>query len=524
MGDVPSSKRVFPQGRVRILLYALAGILVALGIVAAILVSRFQPLARDYLISAIRQRYNSEVEMGDLQISFFPTVHATGKNLVLRFGGRRDLPPMIRVRQFTLDAQFVNFFRNPRRISRLRLDGLEIQTPPRSAGGVRPHAQGASDASASKFILDEVIADSALLSTMPSDPTKDPLIFQLRELTMRSVGVGSPMTFHVKLENAKPPGLIHSDGRFGPWNSQEPSDTPVSGNYTFRDADLGVFKGIAGTLSSDGKYQGQLGKLEVQGTTDTPNFALDLANHAMALHTEFNATVDGTNGNTVLHPVRARLGNSSFEVSGSVARGALEEHKEIDLDARTSSARLDDFLRLTVMSPKPPMTGGIGFITKVKIPPGRGSVADRMELAGTFTLRGVKFTSEDVQEKIAGLSHHAQGDPKNQDENVTADFSGAFHLRDGQLSLPGVMFSLPGAHVTLSGGYGLRSGALNFEGTAKLDATVSQMTTGIKRLLLKPVDPLFRRDGAGTVLPIKISGTRGQPSFSLDIGRVLKRK
>jgi hypothetical protein len=49
------------------------------------------------------------------------------------------------------------------------------------------------------------------------------------------------------------------------------------------------------------------------------------------------------------------------------------------------------------------------------------------------------------------------------------------------------------------------------------------MTTGVKHVLLKPIDPLFRRDGAGAVLPIVISGTRGDPSFTLNIGRVLKR-
>jgi len=56
-----------------------------------------------------------------------------------------------------------------------------------------------------------------------------------------------------------------------------------------------------------------------------------------------------------------------------------------------------------------------------------------------------------------------------------------------------------------------------------LQATISQMTTGVKRIFLKPIDPLFRRDGAGAVLPIKIGGTRGDPSFKLDIGRVLTR-
>ncbi len=77
--------------------------------------------------------------------------------------------------------------------------------------------------------------------------------------------------------------------------------------------------------------------------------------------------------------------------------------------------------------------------------------------------------------------------------------------------------------MNLEGKYWLASGDIDFTGTARLDATVSQMATGWKHVLLKPLDPLFRRDGAGTVLPIRITGTRGTPSFKLDIGRVLKR-
>jgi len=235
------------------------------------------------------------------------------------------------------------------------------------------------------------------------------------------------------------------------------------------------------------------------------------------LHTEFEATVDGTNGNTVLHPVKARLGSSSFEVSGSVARGALEKNKEIVLDAEEPSGSLTDFLALTVKGSKPPMTGRIGFKTKIRIPPGPGSVVDRVELDGRFTLSGVKFTSTDVQDKISGLSHRAQGQPENHDLNVTADFRGNFHLRNATLGLPDLTFTLPGAQVALAGRYGLRSGSLNFQGTARLDATVSQMTTGVKRLLLKPLDRVFSRDGAGVVLPIRISGTRASlrsPSIS----------
>ncbi len=181
------------------------------------------------------------------------------------------------------------------------------------------------------------------------------------------------MTFQAALDNAKPPGLIHSSGDFGPWNPDEPGDTPVSGKYTFRDANLGVFPGITGILASDGQYHGELDRIEVEGTTDVPNFSLTNAGHPMHLQTQFSATVDGTNGNTDLHPVHATLGKSTFDVSGSIERGALETHKEIALHATAGKTGLEDFLRLAVNSPKPPMTGRIAFNTTVKIPPGKRS-------------------------------------------------------------------------------------------------------------------------------------------------------
>jgi hypothetical protein len=51
---------------------------------------------------------------------------------------------------------------------------------------------------------------------------------------------------------------------------------------------------------------------------------------------------------------------------------------------------------------------------------------------------------------------------------------------------------------------------------------VSQTTTGWKSLMLKGVDPLFRKDGR-TIIPIKISGTRNEPSFGMDVRRVVRR-
>jgi hypothetical protein len=42
------------------------------------------------------------------------------------------------------------------------------------------------------------------------------------------------------------------------------------------------------------------------------------------------------------------------------------------------------------------------------------------------------------------------------------------------------------------------------------------MTTGIKSDLLKPFDRIFEKNGSGTQIPVKISGTKNEPHFGLD--------
>jgi hypothetical protein len=514
------------RGRwVRITLFSLAGIILALTIVATVLIERFEPMARSYFISRLQQRYHSDVQLGSLDIALFPQVHASGDNLTLWFHGDHSKPPMIQLKHFQFDANLAGFFRSPKHLGRLVLQGLYIR-PPRRDDTPPEHHEASKKPVTEAFILDEVVADGTTLEITPKDPTKDPLIFNIRSLRLRSIGRRQPMTYHAQLTNPKPPGVVHADGKFGPWDADEPDNTPLSGDYTFKDADLSVFKGIAGILSSKGKFGGEMDSIEVKGTTETPDFALKIGGHTLPLHTEFEATVDGTNGNTVLHPVHAKLGNSEFDVAGAIDRGSRETHKTILLTAKVTPqqhADVEDFLRLALKSSKPPMRGRIHFDAKVKLPPGESEVISRLELDGKFGLDGVKFSSPDVQGKIAALSHRAQGEPENHDPNVAADFHGSFRMGNERLRLPDLKFTVPGANVEMAGGYQLRTGEIDFKGTARLAAKVSQMTTGFKSKLLKLADPWFSHDGAGTVLPIVISGTRGEPSFKLDMGRVMKR-
>ena len=82
---------------------------------------------------------------------------------------------------------------------------------------------------------------------------------------------------------------------------------------------------------------------------------------------------------------------------------------------------------------------------------------------------------------------------------------------------------MPGATVDLAGKYSITGETLDFTGHARLQAKVSQMTTGWKSILLRPVNRMFERDGAGVDVPITIKGTREKPDFKVDFGAVLRR-
>jgi hypothetical protein len=96
---------------------------------------------------------------------------------------------------------------------------------------------------------------------------------------------------------------------------------------------------------------------------------------------------------------------------------------------------------------------------------------------------------------------------------------GQFVLVSGKLSFSKLDYSLPGADVKLAGEYTLDGDRFEFEGKMRTDAKVSQMVASKwKSILLKPVDPFFKKNGAGAEIPVKISGTKSAPKFGLDLG------
>jgi hypothetical protein len=427
------------------------------------------------------------------------------------------------MREFSAEVGLLGLLRDPIRVESLRLDELRIQIPPKES---KREEAGSEKESPPVFVIEELVADGTVLRILPRDPEKEPLQFDLHELQVLFAGLGEPMRFDALLDNAKPPGSIDTRGTFGPLLIEDPGESPVSGEYVFADADLGDFKGIGGTLYSEGRFDGILRRLEVEGFTETPDFRLEPVGQPIHLRTDFKAIVDGTSGDTLLVPVDALLESSRIRTEGGVTRlPGDEKGKTVCLDARGAEGRIEDFLRLAMKSEKPFMTGMIGFDAMILIPPGEVDVVKKLVLDGKFEIQSAEFPERKVQEKVdklsdAGTSGSDEAVAPLREERVLSDIRGSFELSNGVMTLSSLGFTVPGAQVRLEGTYGLETEKMDFRGELRLDAKLSETTSGIKSFLLKLVDPLFEKDDAGAVVPVKITGTPDKPSFGVEVGRV----
>ena len=512
-----------------------SGLLLTLALIAAARIPFSSRILRDRVVEGLSERLDADVELGAVTMRLLPRLRAQGTGLVIYHKGRRDLPPLIAVDTLTIDAGLLNLWRM--HVTRVNLAGLKINIPPgetrrelRAERAERDAAKppeapntAAEDAGESigrAVVIDELLADAATLTILRREATKPPRVWELHMLRMTSVGIEQSMPFSSRITNAVPPGLVETEGSFGPYNRDEPGLTPIHGAFTFNDANLGHFKGIAGTLSAKGTYDGTLERLETKGETHTPNFSLTMVGHEVPLTTTYSAIVDGTNGNTTLERVEAKLLGTSFVATGGVFEVEGVKGREVRVDVEMKGGKIDDMMRLAVKTPEPPMTGALTLDAKLLIPPGPVDVIEKMRLDGAFNIKGGRFTDPGVQRQVTNLSRKASGRKDEEDHpRVTSNFSARFRMADAQLTLDGLVFDIPGAIVALDGRYALRPETLSFAGDLYMDAKVSETVSGFKSLLLKMVDPLFREKGR-TRIPIKVTGTRNKPQFGLDAGRV----
>jgi hypothetical protein len=480
-------------------------------------------LLKGRITDTLSARFHARMELGRLDVSLLRGIEVSGSGLEIypadETGPEANEPPLIAIQHFSFHSGFTGLFLTPMHVSAVTVEGLRIEIPPREQRE-RASSNAKRHYGKIKMVVDRIVCDHSELIIGTAKPNKDPQRFELQHIELQDVGPNAPWRFQATLINATPPGEIQASGMFGPWQTASPGDSLVNGNYTFEHANLDPIKGIAGILSSRGKFAGRLNRIVADGTTKTPKFSLDTARPPVPLETEFHAIVDGLTGDTYLQPVKARLGRSSFTTRGAVIDIKGKGH-QIDLDVEIPAGHLQDFLDLAVKTRPAVMTAIIETKTHLLIPAGKQRVIEKLRLDGNFLLQNIHFTNPKVQDKVDMLSMRAQGKPEEAwpgAEDVRSQMTGRFTLRQGVLQFSNLHYELPGAQVRLQGVYSLDGHQFEFHGKVDTKANLAQMVKSRwASLLLEPISLFFKKNGAGAEIPVKISGTKWEPKFGLNL-------
>ena len=494
-------------------------------VLVAIVASHAEPILRARVLETLSARFKTKVELDGFHVSALEGLQVSGSGLTL-FGAEDPnnhepgIQPLISVSEFRFRTGVMDLLRSPMHVNTVYMKGLILNLPPREQRAELKNMgpQGGKI----QIVVDKFVCDQAQLIINTLRPGKLPLEFDIEKLNMTSIGPNQPLQFDANLTNPKPVGNIISSGSFGPWQADSPRDTPVRGTYSFTHADLSTIKGIGGILSSTGQYAGSLDDIVVDGTTDTPDFRIAVSGRPVPLHTDFHAVVDGTSGDTYLQPVKAKILNSWLVANGSVVRMSNPKGHRVELDVTIAKGRIEDLLKLAVRTDPPVMTGLLQLKTTFDLPPGEPDVANRLKLTGNFRVTQSHFTNDKIQSKVDALSMRSQGKPKlaqdNIPDDVRSDLMGVFNLEDGVIHFSRLQFEIPGTWVNLTGDYSLDGNQFDFHGKARMDAKLSHMVGGWKSILLKPADPFFSKNGGGTEIPVKVTGTKSEPHFGTDFG------
>jgi hypothetical protein len=476
-------------------------------LVAVIVLARHWPFTESAIIRSLEQASSSKVEIGKFRKTYFPYPGCVAQQVIVRREPGQDTPPLIAVQTLTIQGSYLGLI--TKHVTRVRTEGLRIFIPS------QPSNQ--KFRSSSDVMIDEWIADDAMLEFGSRVPGKAPLKFAIHQCVLRGVGGALPVTFRVKLSNPEPPGEITAQGKIGPWRVGNATETPVSGDYLFEHANLGVFGGIAGLLSSTGKFDGPLGRIRVHGTTDTPDFKVTHSSHRVDLKTQFNAFVNAKTGNVELDQVDASLWRTNVISTGSIARKGNVRARVTELDMRSREGRIEDILNLFISDNKPPMTGVTSFRAHVMLPAGNVSFLKKVELEGDFGVDAGNFTKPQTQEEVNKLSAEATSENDRNPATVVSDLKGHVMLKDGRAHFTYLSFTVPGAFAIMQGTYDLVSEKIDLHGVLRLNSPMSNLAHGPRALLLKALQPFFKRKSKGSKVAVKITGTYGHPLFGVDL-------
>lgn len=475
------------------------------------------PFSQARITDSIEATFPVKVTYTSFRSTYFPHPGCVAEGVAFHWlATRPQAPPIVTIASFHIQAHYLDLLLRPGYLARVILKGFRVDVP---AIGT-PREPYTWQATPSHTRIGEVTADGAAVKIARED-ADGALVFDVHTAQLTSVSRSQPLSYYITLHNPLPPGEISARGKFGPWNSDDPGSTQLSGDASFRNADLSVYHGVSGILSSDDQFGGPLQHIEARGDIEIPDFSVVRSKHAVHVKTTFHAFIDGTNGDVHLENVAAGFLKTAVTARGNIAGTPGEDGKTAQLDLFVTNGRIQDVLRLFVNETKPPLNGVTSFRAHFTWPPGDLPFLQKIRLTGDFGIAEGQFTKSSTQNDIAGLSDRARGEkpednPQDPDD-IVSNLSGHVDLRRAVATFSDISFEVPGALATMHGTFGLQNHKIDLHGTLKTEAEFSKMTTGFKSVLLKPFNAFFKRKHAGAVVPAHLIGTYEKPETGVDL-------
>jgi AsmA-like C-terminal region len=487
-------------------------VLVCMGVGGAVL-ARNWPYAEAQVLPGIQDTFKSTVTVKTYRRFYFPHPGCEMEMVKLRSPSEvAGHPPLATAQKVRITGRYSDLLYRPYHVAEIEVDGLHVRTP--SQTETKKWNEGTQGAN-SKVSVGTVITNGAVLE-VEKPGTEETLKFEIHKLEVDSVAAGRPIRYAVSMYIPEPPGELESTGTFGPWHDDAIGKIPLSGNVKLNGARLDKYSGLGGTIHSEGRFGGTLEQVEVTGEASAPDFELKSAGHKVELRTQFDVLVNAIKGEAQLKGVVASVGKTIAHARGAVTEDPKQDQREAEVDFSITNGRAEDLLWVFSSASQPAMFGPAIFSGHVRIRKFGDGFLDALQGNGKFEVKNGHFQSA-TQAKINQFSARASGKKiKAGDETPEAaveNLSGDVKVAGGVARMSMVYFQIPGARARVEGTYKLDSSVVDLHGNLWTNASLSDNTTGIKELLLEPLDPIFRRKHAGAMLEVSMTGDIHDPSI-----------
>jgi len=482
--------------------------IVLLGAVLALLYA--WPFTEANMIKQLEDATSSHVEIGAFYRTYFPHPGCIADRVIFKRGSHPEKRAVMRVERITIVGSFLGLI--TKHLTLIELRGAHATFPPYGTGENWKPTE-------SKIVVDRLVANDARLEFLSRGRNGKPTQFPVHGFVAQHLASGDAMKFEVRLTNPVPPGEITAKGSFGPWKTDHLETTPLSGDYGLAQADLGVFRGIAGILSSSGKFEGTLESITVEGSTTIPNFKVRGSTHQEDLKTKFKGEVDPANGDVTLHATSAQLRQTTVMSQGTIAERPDADGKRTALEFAVHSGRIQDVLLLFVSDKRSPLTGSVSLKADAVVPPGDQPFLKKLRMKGDFGIDDALFSNGGTQNSVGKLSASARGKVNEEEdpERVVSNLQGQVTVQNGVADFSKLSFRVPGAFAKLHGTFDLITEKIDMHGMLIMEATLPRATSGVKSFLLKAIDPFLKKNRhGGAKFPVSITGTYQKPEYRAD--------